>query len=184
MQLLVLHCIHVWLMCFYVILKNNGCLIVLLIIKQFHIEGMLITHSFLFSSELQVTKFLNYMNSKYWNIKFTVEREENNSLAFVNIKIVRNRRNLHTSACRRPTFSCVLSNNENVLPVSNKYNLFPSSNYQIKTNLVTTTLKILLIVASRRFYMTVDITNHYPFIQGLLEWQFSELFCSDVSLWN
>ena len=65
MQLLVLHCIHVWLMCFYVILKNNGCLIVLLIIKQFHIEGMLITHSFLFSSELQVTKFLNYMNSKY-----------------------------------------------------------------------------------------------------------------------
>ena len=28
----------------------------------------------LFSSELQVTKFLNYMNSKHRNIKFTVER--------------------------------------------------------------------------------------------------------------
>ena len=30
----------------------------------------------LFSSELHVTKFLNYMNSKHRNIKFTVEREK------------------------------------------------------------------------------------------------------------
>ena len=43
----------------------------------------------LFSSELHVTKVLNYMNSKYWNIKFTAEREENNSLSFSDIKIFR-----------------------------------------------------------------------------------------------
>ena len=40
----------------------------------------------LFSSELPVTKFLNYMNSKHWDIKFTIEREENNSLSFLDIK--------------------------------------------------------------------------------------------------
>ena len=43
----------------------------------------------LFSSELHVTKVLNYMNSKYWNIKFTAEREENNSLSYSDIKIFR-----------------------------------------------------------------------------------------------
>ena len=43
----------------------------------------------LFSSELHVTKFLNYMKSKHQNIKFTVEREESNSLAFLDINIFR-----------------------------------------------------------------------------------------------
>ena len=33
-----------------------------------------------FSSEFHVTKYLCYMNSKYRNIEFTVEHEENNSL--------------------------------------------------------------------------------------------------------
>ena len=28
------------------------------------------------------------------------------------------------------------------------------------------------------------MTNLYPFVQGLLEWQFSELFSANVSLWN
>ena len=28
------------------------------------------------------------------------------------------------------------------------------------------------------------MTNLYPFIQGSLEWPFSELFNADVSLWN
>ena len=32
--------------------------------------------------------------------------------------------------------------------------------------------------------MTGDITNLYPFIQGSLEWPFSELFSTNVSLWN
>ena len=39
-------------------------------------------------------------------------------------------------------------------------------------------------VRARRFCSTGDMTNGSPFIQGLLEWLFSELFCSDVSLWN
>ena len=36
----------------------------------------------------------------------------------------------------------------------------------------------------RKFYLTGDTTNLYPFIQGSLEWPFSELFSSDTSLWN
>ena len=41
----------------------------------------------LISSELHIAKFLNYMNSKHQNIKFTVEREENNLLSFLYINI-------------------------------------------------------------------------------------------------
>ena len=37
---------------------------------------------------------------------------------------------------------------------------------------------------SRRFYLTRDMTNLYPFIQGWLEWPFSELFSANVSLWK
>ena len=45
--------------------------------------------TFLFSSELHITKFLNYINSKHQNIKFTIERAENNSLSFLDINISR-----------------------------------------------------------------------------------------------
>ena len=37
-------------------------------------------------------------------------------------------------------------------------------------------------VRTRRFYLTGDMTNLCPFIQGLLEWPFSELFSANVSL--
>ena len=42
----------------------------------------------LFLSELYITKYLNYMNSKHRNIKFTVEPEENNSLSFLDISMI------------------------------------------------------------------------------------------------
>ena len=37
---------------------------------------------------------------------------------------------------------------------------------------------------TRRFDLTGDMTNIYPFIQGSLEWPFRELFFGDVSSWN
>ena len=77
----------------------------------------------LFSSELHVTKFFNYMNSKYRNIKFTVEREANNSLSFLDIKTFRDSRKFQTSVYGKPTFSGVLTNFERFLPISYKYNL-------------------------------------------------------------
>ena len=63
------------------------------------------------------------MNSKHRNIKFTVEREENNSLCFPDIKIVRYSGKFQTSVYRKPTFSGVLTNFESFLPISYKYNL-------------------------------------------------------------
>ena len=59
----------------------------------------------LFSSELHVAKFLNYMNFKHQNMKFTVECEENISLSFLDIKVSRNSGKFQTSVFRKPTFS-------------------------------------------------------------------------------
>ena len=72
----------------------------------------------LFSSELHVIKFLNYMNSKHGNIKFTVEREENDSLSFLDIKLFRDNGKIQTSVYTKSTFSGVLTNFESFLPIS------------------------------------------------------------------
>ena len=37
-------------------------------------------------------------------------------------------------------------------------------------------------VLSRRFYLTGDMANLYPFIQGSLEWPFSELFSANTNI--
>ena len=63
------------------------------------------------------------MNYKHRNIKFTVEREENNSLSFLDIKIFCDSGKFHTSVYRKPTFSGVLTNFDSFLPMSYKYNL-------------------------------------------------------------
>ena len=72
---------------------------------------------------MHVTKFLNYLNSKHRNIKFTVEREENNSLSFLDIKIFRDGGKFQTSVYRKSTFSGVLTNFESFLPILYKHNL-------------------------------------------------------------
>ena len=80
-------------------------------------------HFLLFSSKLYVTKFLNYMNSKHRNIKFTVEREENNSRSFLDINIFRDSGKFQTSVYRKPTISGVLTNFQSFLPISYRCNL-------------------------------------------------------------
>ena len=59
----------------------------------------------LFSSELHVTKFLNYKNSKHRNIKFAVKREKNNSLSFLDINIFRHGGKFQTLVYRKSIFS-------------------------------------------------------------------------------
>ena len=77
----------------------------------------------LFPSELHLSKFLNHMNSKHCNIKITVEREENNSLSFLDIKMFRDGGKFQTSVYRKFTFCGVLNSFESFLPLSYKYNL-------------------------------------------------------------
>ena len=88
------------------VIQNNGYLIALLIISQ----RRYVDDTFLFSSELEVTKFFNYMNSIHPHYKFTIEREEGNSLSFLDINIFCESGKFQTSVYRKLTFSGVLTN--------------------------------------------------------------------------
>ena len=63
----------------------------------------------LFRSPDHLEKFTNYLNSKH-NIKFTYEKESNNSLPFLDILISRSENGFKTSVYHKPTFSGVYSN--------------------------------------------------------------------------
>ena len=64
----------------------------------------------LFRSPDHLEKFTNYLNSKHKNIKFTYEKESNNSLPFLDILILRSENGFKISVYHKPTFSGVYSN--------------------------------------------------------------------------
>ena len=77
----------------------------------------------LFDKRDQVNKFLRYMNSRHRNIKFTYEEEDNNTLAFLDIKITRKEGRFTTSIYRKKTFSGVYLNYTSFLPFDYKKGL-------------------------------------------------------------
>ncbi|KAG1682668.1 hypothetical protein GQR58_010742 [Nymphon striatum] len=58
----------------------------------------------LFKSESHTTQFLNYLNTKHPNIKFTMEKESQNNISFLDINIHK-ALNFQTSIHRKPTFT-------------------------------------------------------------------------------
>ena len=77
----------------------------------------------LFQNINQVEKFTYYLNLQHANIKFTSEIQMNNSLSFLDIKIVRENNKFTNSVYRKPTFSGVFTNFESFIPNSYKYTL-------------------------------------------------------------
>ena len=63
----------------------------------------------LFRSPDHFEKFTNYLNLKHRNIKFTYEKESNNSLPFLDILILRSKNGFKTSVYHKPTFDGVYS---------------------------------------------------------------------------
>ena len=64
----------------------------------------------LFCSPDHLEKFTSYLNFKHKNIKFTYEKESNNSLPFLDIFISRSEKGFKTSVYHKPTFSGAYSN--------------------------------------------------------------------------
>ena len=58
-----------------------------------------------------VKKFVDYMNTKHPNIRFTFEIEDQNSLSFLDKKIIRNteKKAFETSVYRKSTFTGVFT---------------------------------------------------------------------------
>ena len=75
----------------------------------------------LFHSPDHLEKFRNYLNSKQRNIRFTCEKEHNNSAPFLDVLITRTRNGFKTSMYQKPLFSGVYSN----------FNSFISNEYKV-----------------------------------------------------
>ena len=56
-------------------------------------------------SKTHVIPFLKYLNSKHPRINFTCENENNNSLSFLDVKVVKSGKNFDTSTYHKPTHS-------------------------------------------------------------------------------
>ena len=75
----------------------------------------------LFRSPDYLQKFKNYLNSRHRNISFTCEKEQNNSMHFLDVLITRTSNGFKTSVYHKPTFSGVYSN----------FNSFISEEYKV-----------------------------------------------------
>ena len=77
----------------------------------------------MFLCQSHLKDFVNYMNTKHPNIKFTSEFEENDSFSFLDVKITRRNNQLVTSVFCKATFSGVFTNFKSFMPVTCKFGL-------------------------------------------------------------
>ena len=77
----------------------------------------------LFCSPDYLDKFTDYLNSKHRNIKFTYEKESNNSLPFLDILISRSENGFKTSVYHKPIFSGVCSSFNSFINIQYKIGL-------------------------------------------------------------
>ena len=75
-----------------------------------------------FDNHDQATRFLEFLNSKHENIKFTMEKSENGILNFLDVKVNNNDLFL-TSVYHKPTFTGLLMNFRSFVPVDYKKRL-------------------------------------------------------------
>ena len=87
----------------------------------------------LFHSKYHIEKFRNHLNRQHKNIKFTFETENENSIAFLDIKITRDNNKFMTSVYRKPTFSGLFTNFESFTPKSYKCPVITQSNFAHKS---------------------------------------------------
>jgi hypothetical protein len=59
----------------------------------------------LFKSEAHIEMFLQYLNTRHPNIRFTFESEHNNRLNFLDVCVFRSNNKFHTSVYRKPSFT-------------------------------------------------------------------------------
>ena len=69
-----------------------------------------------FQDANEADQFLTYINSRHNNIRFTIEREENSTLPFLDVKIIRNNNTITTSTYYKPTHTGLLTNFTSFIP--------------------------------------------------------------------
>ena len=77
----------------------------------------------LFKKQEHVGAFLEYVNARHRNIKFTVERENNNVLSFLDVNVCRKNNYFETNVFRKRTYTGLGMNFSSSIPIEYKRNL-------------------------------------------------------------
>ena len=112
----------------------------------------------LFWDESHVDLFQQYLNQQHNNIKFTVEKEENNHLPFLDVEVKRMDTEFVTGTYRKPTFSGVYSNYRSLIPSEYKVGLITTLLYR-SFELVSDYSKLDEEIKSLKGILN---KNHYP----------------------
>ena len=80
----------------------------------------------LFRSPNPIPLFLDFLDHQHPNIKFTSEIESNNTLPFLDVKIIRSNWSFSTSVYHKPTFTGLFTNFDNFVSLSYKRSLILS----------------------------------------------------------
>ena len=120
----------------------------------------------LFKTRDQVNSFLNYLNSKHPNIKFTCDLEQQGHLSFLDVKISRENNSFVTSVYRKPTYTGLTTKYDSFIPPKYKENLVAILIYRafkISSN-------YFIMVREFDFIRNILSKNGYPlfYIDGLI----------------
>ena len=126
------------------------------------------------SSETDANRFLTFLNRQHPNIKFTIEKEKNNQLPFLNILNDSSSNKFVTSVYRKSTYTGLLTN----------YNSFTSPNY--KKGLIETLIDRTFWINSTWSGFHYDIlnlksvlqTNEFPL--KVIDKSISNYLCNNV----
>ena len=84
----------------------------------------------LFWDESHIDQFQQYLNQQHLNIKFTVEKEQNGTLPFLDVEITKTDTEFLTGTYRKPTFSGIYSNYRSFIPIEYKFGLVTTLLYR------------------------------------------------------
>ncbi|XP_069985578.1 uncharacterized protein [Penaeus vannamei] len=98
--------------------------------------------------QIQVRKFLQYMNSQHKNIKFICELESNGKLPSLDASINRDNKSFSTATYRKPTYIGLTTKFDSFIPV--KY----------KTNLINTLINRAYRISKSYLIFTKEIDYH------------------------
>ncbi|CAF4590122.1 unnamed protein product, partial [Didymodactylos carnosus] len=155
-----------------------------LIINGVHLWKRYVDDTFTFVENNNcVQKILHVLNSYHPNIQFTVETEQNNTLSFLDVKIIRIRTTItpsyQTTVYRKPTYSGLMTKSDSFVPFSYKklaLNTIIKRAIHICSNYV-------LLHNELEFIKVTALKNGYPcnFIEVQIGTQMSKLMNSSSS---
>ena len=128
----------------------------------------------LFKKEEHVTEFLEFVNSKHQNIKFTVERENNCTLPFLDVNVCRKNNQFETSVFRKKTYTGLGMNFSSCAPTEYKRNLIGCLVYRAY-NICSSYINLTEELAYLRKYF---LSNGFPlcFIENNFKKSLNRIF--------